>query len=148
MGAMMAMCGAIFVKRGKKGTKAMLLEEGQKCLNDGLSIGIFPQGTRQIPRPNTPLKPFRIGAFSLAVETKAKIVPMTILYPSDFMSAKQSSPGFKLVVHPGVEPGTDPEALMQKVEDMCLGPVLKEHPLSQGPSNAKGDGKDEVKKDK
>merc|ERR1712224_103648 len=128
--------------RGKKGTMAMLLEEGQKRLKDGHSVGIFPQGTRQIPRPDTPLKPFRIGAFSLAVEAKTKIVPMTVSYPPDFMSANPSTPGFKITVHPSVQPGTDPEAIMKKVEQIVLEPILKQYPKCLPPSEPPSSKKD------
>jgi|ERR1712224_553054 len=146
MGAMMALCGTIYVKRGKKGTMAMLLEEGKKRLKDGHSIGIFPQGTRQIPRHDTPLKPFRMGAFSLAVEAKVKIVPITVIYPVDFMTAKPSFPGFKIKVHPPLEPGNDAEAMMKQVEKIVLEPILKQYPKCLPPVDAKAGAKSGDKK--
>ena len=41
----------------------MLLEEGKQRLTSGLSVGIFPQGTRSVPKEKEPMLPFKRGGF-------------------------------------------------------------------------------------
>ncbi len=54
---------------------ATLLENAKKRLEQGVSIIIFPEGTRS---PNGQLQRFHPGAFKLAMETGVPIVPLCI----------------------------------------------------------------------
>lgn len=125
LGTMLGLGGGIYVRRGKKGTLASLVESGTERLNRGISVGIFPQGTRRVGRVDKPFQPFKRGAFVLADKTKARIVPITFLYPSDFMSAKPAVPGVRLVVHAPVLPkgDGDVDGLMQSVEAIINAPL-------------------------
>jgi len=124
-GLMTGLAGGIYISRGKKGTMAMMLELGKERIADGLSIGIFPQGTRSVPAKGVPLKPFKKGGFILAVECQVPVVPFTLCYPDDFMSSSGPPPGVKIIVHPKVEPGDNVEALMEKVEKTVTAPLIK-----------------------
>lgn len=125
LGTMLGLSGGIFISRGKKGALKSFIEGGTDRLKRGISIGIFPQGTRKVPQHGKPLKPFKRGAFELADKTKAKIVPLTFLYPADFMSAKPAVPGMRIVVHEPIMPkgDGDVEGLMKSVEDIINAPV-------------------------
>lgn len=125
IGTMVGLGGGIYISRGKKGTLASLVDSGTDRLKRGISVGIFPQGTRKIARLDKPFTPFKRGAFVLADKTKAKIVPLTILYPSDFMSASPAVPGVRIVVHAPVMPkgDGDVDGLMQSVEEIINAPV-------------------------
>mmetsp|Transcript_37044 Transcript_37044/g.99886 ORF Transcript_37044/g.99886 Transcript_37044/m.99886 type:complete len:375 (-) Transcript_37044:1339-2463(-) len=125
-GQMISLMGGIMVSRGKKGTLAMLLEIGVQRLKSGLSVGIFPQGTRTVPKKGEPLRGFKIGCFKLAVEGKVPVVPFTIIYPDDFMCSSGNPPGVKVIIHPRVEPGDDADKLMKTVEKLVLDPLMKE----------------------
>lgn len=68
-------CGHVFVDdsniRGIKET----IEDAEKQLKDGMSVVIFPEGSRTWDGKMTP---FKRGAFMLAAEFKLPIVPITI----------------------------------------------------------------------
>lgn len=65
--------GLIFVDRSKTNTN--VLGYGAKYLNNGLVVGIFPEGTTEKGRG---LLPFKKGACKLANMTDTKIVPFII----------------------------------------------------------------------
>eukprot|EP00929_Paragymnodinium_shiwhaense_P090782 TRINITY_DN50891_c0_g1_i1.p1 TRINITY_DN50891_c0_g1~~TRINITY_DN50891_c0_g1_i1.p1 ORF type:complete len:344 (+),score=30.71 TRINITY_DN50891_c0_g1_i1:66-1034(+) len=127
-GFVMCLMESVFVRRGKKGTLASLVDKGTSNLKEGLTVGLCPQGTRVVPRPGKSVPPFKIGGFVLACEAQARVIPISILYPPDFMACCPTTPGFEIIVHPPVEPGTDPEALMTKVEKIVMDPVLELYP--------------------
>ena len=65
----------IFVDRtNPKGIKRTI-EEAKNTLKDGMSVVIFPEGTRS---PDGQMKKFKRGAFQLAVDLNMPVVPMTI----------------------------------------------------------------------
>ena len=65
----------IFVDRANpKGIKRTI-EEAKKTLKDGMSVVIFPEGTRS---SDGQMKKFKRGAFQLAVDLNMPVVPMTI----------------------------------------------------------------------
>ena len=59
----------------KKGQRSELIERLEKCLQDGGSLVLYPEGTRS--RDNTFL-PFRSGAYVLSAKTGVEIVPLYI----------------------------------------------------------------------
>lgn len=71
----MKMAGYVAVQRGnaKEGVKA--LRRAKKLLEQGISIFIFPEGTRS---HSGMLGRFQSGGFRLAEETKAPIVPVMV----------------------------------------------------------------------
>ncbi|MHB8069946.1 MAG: 1-acyl-sn-glycerol-3-phosphate acyltransferase [Desulfobaccales bacterium] len=52
-----------------------ILLQSRECLGKGISIIIFPEGSRS---PDGRLKRFHVGAFKLALETEADVVPIMI----------------------------------------------------------------------
>eukprot|EP00551_Chaetoceros_affinis_P005933 CAMPEP_0203662858 /NCGR_PEP_ID=MMETSP0090-20130426/677_1 /ASSEMBLY_ACC=CAM_ASM_001088 /TAXON_ID=426623 /ORGANISM="Chaetoceros affinis, Strain CCMP159" /LENGTH=319 /DNA_ID=CAMNT_0050525697 /DNA_START=44 /DNA_END=1003 /DNA_ORIENTATION=+ len=66
----------IFIQRKGKNGKSVsnLYEESNKTIQSGIPMMIFPQGTRRI----TKRLPFKDGAFNIAIENEAPIVPVSI----------------------------------------------------------------------
>lgn len=70
----------IFLKRDdmKEGLKVIL--KAIEYVKSGISICIFPEGTRNKDRDNpTSLLPFKEGSFKIASKTGCKIVPMALI---------------------------------------------------------------------
>lgn len=63
----------IMVDRDSNSSKKRVYEMAKKKLQNGTSVGIFPEGL--VPEENIALAPFKNGAFSLAIEYKIPIVP-------------------------------------------------------------------------
>lgn len=72
-----ALCNAISVRRGESDIKA--IKEMMKEISAGGKILIFPEGTRNKGKNFKELMPFKDGPVTIAVKTKAKIVP-TLYY--------------------------------------------------------------------
>lgn len=126
-GPMVKLMGSIMVSRGKKGTTSMLLKEGKQRLDSGLSVGIFPQGTRRVPTAEKNMLPFKRGAFLLAVEAQVPIIPFTIIYPNDFMSRPGPPVGVHCIIHKPIPPGDDAAKLTAEAEKTILGRLLEHH---------------------
>jgi 1-acyl-sn-glycerol-3-phosphate acyltransferase len=75
MGWSMRLAGDISVKRGARGSGAAALAACRDRLAKRVSIMIFPEGTRS---KGGELLPFKPGAFALAVETGAPILPIVV----------------------------------------------------------------------
>jgi len=96
----------IAVNRGSHVEAAKAFRRAAKALDRGTSLAIFPEGT--IPGTTPRMKPFKDGAFKLAIEKQVPIVPVTFLdhwrlfgEPTDVMS--RARPGIaRAVVHPAI----------------------------------------------
>jgi 1-acyl-sn-glycerol-3-phosphate acyltransferase len=70
----LAMLNPIAIDRSKiRSARNMLLKEGQKRLDDGISVLIFPEGTRVDPGQD---KAWSTGAATLAIEAEATLLPV------------------------------------------------------------------------
>ena len=78
----MAAAGYISIDReGTRETVKAMNEAAQK-IKDGMSVVIFPEGSRS---PDGLLQPFKKGGFTLAVKSKVPIVPISITGSRDIM---------------------------------------------------------------
>ncbi len=75
MGWMMRMAGDIPVRRGERASRVEALEACRDRLAKQVSVMIFPEGTRSRTRE---MLPFKDGAFRLAIETGAPILPLAV----------------------------------------------------------------------
>jgi 1-acyl-sn-glycerol-3-phosphate acyltransferase len=75
MGWLMRMAGDIPVKRGSRESAMQALAECRERLQNRVSVMIFPEGTRS---PTGDLLPFKDGAFKLAIESGAPILPIAV----------------------------------------------------------------------
>jgi 1-acyl-sn-glycerol-3-phosphate acyltransferase len=69
------MADYITVNRGNEESKAEMLEKSYRCLKKGISIMIFPEGTRS---PDKEISFFKRGAFQLAIQADVPILPILI----------------------------------------------------------------------
>ncbi len=74
-GWMMHLAGDVLVRRRDEASRAEAFERLRRWLERGMSVMIFPEGTRA---PTPEMLPFRNGAFRLALETGAPVLPLAI----------------------------------------------------------------------
>lgn len=75
VGWMMWLAGDIPVKRGSTASAGDAMRRCKEWLDKGVPVMIFPEGTRSI---DGGLLPFKDGAFRLAVDTGAQILPIAV----------------------------------------------------------------------
>ena len=75
VGWAMYLVGCVAVKRGNKHSARGAMEASARRLREGVSLCIFPEGTRSA---DGHLGPFKEGAFRLAVQTGCPILPVAI----------------------------------------------------------------------
>ncbi|MDF2693995.1 MAG: 1-acyl-sn-glycerol-3-phosphate acyltransferase [Labilithrix sp.] len=67
--------GDIPLRRGKGESIRMMMEECERSLAGGISIMMFPEGTRS---KDGDLLPFKDGAFALAIRAKVPVLPIAL----------------------------------------------------------------------
>jgi 1-acyl-sn-glycerol-3-phosphate acyltransferase len=82
LGWYLRMAGYITVNRGDEESKAVMLEQSYQCLKRGISIMIFPEGTRSV---NGEIGFYKRGAFQLALQTRVPILPVIIDGTTDIL---------------------------------------------------------------
>ena len=75
LGWYLKMADYITVNRGDEESKAMMMARSYQSLINGISIMIFPEGTRS---PDRQIGYFKKGAFQLAIQTGKPILPVLI----------------------------------------------------------------------
>jgi len=75
LGWYLRMADYITVNRGDELSKTQMLEKSFRCLRRGISIMIFPEGTRSRDRE---IGFFKRGAFQLALEANVPILPIVV----------------------------------------------------------------------
>lgn len=75
LGWNMALCRYIPLVRGDKTSIERMLETCRVWLTEGMSILLFPEGTRS---ETGELRPFKHGAFTLALQTGKSVLPVVI----------------------------------------------------------------------
>lgn len=75
LGQMMRMAGDVPVRRRNPESRLRAYERLKQWLHRGVSVMIFPEGTRS---PTREMLPFRNGAFRLAIETGKPVLPMAV----------------------------------------------------------------------
>lgn len=73
LGWYLKMADYITVDRGDRESKDKMMEESYLCLKKGISIMLFPEGTRSADRE---IAFFKRGAFQLAISTGVPILPV------------------------------------------------------------------------
>ncbi len=119
LGYVMALGGFIYVDRQDRDSRGKALQQAVAALRQGISLLIFPEGTRS---RDGRLLPFRPGPFTMAIEAQAAIVPITVHGTRELMPKGRSAilPGeITLVFHPPIPTAGIPVArrpeLMQQV---------------------------------
>ncbi|HTY18791.1 MAG TPA: lysophospholipid acyltransferase family protein [Myxococcota bacterium] len=84
--------GHIIIDRGHREKAVRSLERAAERIRSGVSVIVFPEGTRS---PTGSLRPFKSGPFHLAVAAQVPIVPITV------SGSQRITPKGSLTVHPG-----------------------------------------------
>jgi 1-acyl-sn-glycerol-3-phosphate acyltransferase len=89
-----AMAAAGYIAIDREGTRETVkaMDEAAEKIRNGMSIVIFPEGSRS---PDGSIQPFKTGGFSLAIKSKVPIVPVSIA------GSRQIMPKGKMTVAPG-----------------------------------------------
>jgi 1-acyl-sn-glycerol-3-phosphate acyltransferase len=82
LGWYLRMAGYITVDRGNEESKVEMLEKSYQCLKRGISIMIFPEGTRSADRQ---IGFYKRGAFQLAIQAGVPILPVLIDGTTDIL---------------------------------------------------------------
>ncbi len=93
LGQGMGFVNVIAIDRSNPERARKSMEKARQVMADGYSFGVFVEGTRAMPGE---LLPFKKGAFHLALQTDAPIVPVAIMN-TDWMMGKKTG-----VAYPGV----------------------------------------------
>ncbi len=104
-GRAMKQCGYISIDRTNRKAAFASLKEAIRKIQQGASVLIFPEGTRS---DDGTILSFKKGGFVMAVEAKAKIVPVIITGTRSIMSKGRLrvTPGDVLVkIHPPIAAG-------------------------------------------
>ncbi|MCA9584069.1 MAG: 1-acyl-sn-glycerol-3-phosphate acyltransferase [Myxococcales bacterium] len=75
LGRMMKYGGDIPLRRGARESVVEMMAECRRTLDHGVSVMMFPEGTRS---KDANLLPFKPGAFSLAIEAKVPVLPVAL----------------------------------------------------------------------
>ena len=158
-GNIMALGGHVFIQRkGKnRGSVSNLYEQSNQAIQSGIPMILFPQGTR---RMSTKL-PFKDGAFKIAIQNQALLVPITInvppgawntLYPLNILwggGKKNNDPEQKIImtVHEPIEVKEDME--LQPLKERCQDIIYSAlPPLYHGKQDESDGGNNDDKKTK
>lgn len=72
----MRAAGHVFIDRGdRRSASRAMREAGERMKREGLSLGLFPEGTRS---RTGALQDFKKGTFVLAIETQVEILPIAV----------------------------------------------------------------------
>jgi 1-acyl-sn-glycerol-3-phosphate acyltransferase len=99
----MAIANVIAIDRSNPERALRSMEKARKVMDDGYSFGVFAEGTRAMPGE---LLPFKKGAFHLALQTGAPIVPVAFKNTDMMMGKKRgvAYPGtIEMVMLPPIE---------------------------------------------
>lgn len=117
LGWMMAMAGYVGIKRGDPNSRKKMMAKCRRHLELGNSVAIFPEGTRS---KSGDIQPFKIGAFVLACEADAPVLPVLMEGTREALPRASFVFGVDALIYPIVrvlEPlhpadyGNDPEQL-------------------------------------
>lgn len=122
----------IAVNRSDRGGAAKAFRKAAQAIDRGTSIAIFPEGT--IPAYAPRMKPFKDGAFKLAIEKQVPIVPVTFvdhwrLFGEPLELFARARPGIaRVVIHDSLPTAglgeADQAGLRKRVYEVIEGPLL------------------------
>ena len=104
------------LRRGDRESVLVMLATAEKDLRDGISVMIFPEGTRS---RDGQMRPFKSGAFELAVRTGSPVLPIAVAGTGDALPRRgfvlRGRHRIRLSVLPPISPdGLDPAQLSER----------------------------------
>jgi 1-acyl-sn-glycerol-3-phosphate acyltransferase len=130
LGWYLRMAKYITIDRGNKESKAEMLKKSALSIRKGISIMMFPEGTRS---PDREIGPFKLGAFQLAMMTDKSILPVIIDGTGGVLPKKglifSGGHIIRIKVLDPVQPGSfgtaDPEELASKFRNLMVEALKK-----------------------
>ena len=112
----------VAVDRGNLGAAVAGIDQAVHYLNEGISFAVFPEGTRS---KDGQLKPFKKGAFAMAIQARVPVVPVSIL------GSRERMPTGTLATIPGeilvrFAPAVDSTAYVMEQREELLARVQDE----------------------
>ncbi len=117
LGWAMKLIGTPSVRRGDKESGQKVLAHCRRWLDRGVSILMFPEGTRS---EDGALQPFKPGAFKLALEAGRPVLPVVVVGAADALPKKGADMSRRAsvvvsVLEPVAPAGLDVQALSDQV---------------------------------
>jgi len=83
-----AMAAAGYIAIDREGTRETVkaMNEAARKIHDGMSVVIFPEGSRS---PDGSIQPFKKGGFSLAIKSGVPIIPIAIIGSREIMAKER-----------------------------------------------------------
>jgi len=128
IGWSMWFAGYIFLKRGDKQSIRRCMEKSNEWLQRGVSIMMFPEGTRSL---DGRVRAFKDGAFRMALDSNRPIVPIALKGPRQLVmkGSWKFAARTDMVVRVGPPifpvPGADPAHEMNRVKAATRAWILK-----------------------
>lgn len=121
----MSFANVIAIDRSNPERARASMDKARSVMEAGYSFGVFVEGTRAMPGE---LLPFKKGAFHLAVQTGAPVVPVAIKN-TDWMMGKKTGLAFpgeiEIVLLPPIEPaGRDVDDLLRETRAAIAGELM------------------------
>lgn len=119
VGTACRMAGFIFIDRSSRMKSMESMEKSSDTLKRGMSMSIFPEGTRT---SDGTLGRFKKGAFLLAEDLKLPVLPVTINGAFDVMSRHSKCVSWhpiNLTIHPIIEP-EDTEGMSESEKNEAI----------------------------
>jgi 1-acyl-sn-glycerol-3-phosphate acyltransferase len=123
-GWVMAAAGYISIDREGSRETVESMNKAAERIRDGMSVVIFPEGSRS---PDGTIQPFKKGGFTLAIKSKAPIVPLALTGSREIMPKERltaSSGEIRIRVDRPIETihysMKDRKDLMEKVRETIL----------------------------
>jgi 1-acyl-sn-glycerol-3-phosphate acyltransferase len=130
LGQGMGFVNIIAIDRSNAEKALQSMRKAREVMDDGYSFGVFTEGTRAMPGE---LLPFKKGAFHLALQTDAPIIPVAIKNTDWMMGKKQgvAFPGtIEMVLLPPIEThaaeNEDLMAVLRKTREAIAEELAKE----------------------
>ena len=114
------------VKRGSPDDRARSLAKMNETLKRGVSILIYPEGTRN--KTSEPLGPLYDGAFKLSIETNTPIAVAAIIGSKKLLNNTELQPGTMKINWQGIvtpQPNDTVETLKEKTASLLLNGLLQ-----------------------
>jgi 1-acyl-sn-glycerol-3-phosphate acyltransferase len=102
-GQVLFLIGMVKIDRANRQKALDSLKDSQKMFTHGVSLVIFPEGTRN--RSGKGLLSFKKGAFVMAVQSGQEILPISVNDSNKIISGFSVKPRkIKIVIHPPLDP--------------------------------------------
>lgn len=112
----MAIANVIAIDRTNPERALQSMRKARQIMDDGYSFGVFAEGTRAMPGE---LLPFKKGAFHLAIQTEAPIIPVAIT-ETDWMMGKKRGVAFAGTIEMKILPPIETKGLTAEKDLMNL----------------------------